>query len=49
MHHATYKVFTKASCVALLALLCYEHITSYIGDAIVLVFTCSPAQSDYTS
>ena len=30
-HYATFKVFAKAiiSCVASLALLCYEHITSY--------------------
>ena len=27
-HNATFKVFTKASCIASLALLCYEHITS---------------------
>ena len=27
-YHNAFKVFTKASCVASLALLCYEHITS---------------------
>ena len=29
-HNATFKVFTKASCVASLAFLCYEHITSIL-------------------
>ena len=29
-HNATFKVFSKASCVASLAFLCYAHITSFV-------------------